>query len=162
MKMHFGMWLALCLCAGSVLAGEATNSLERAFPPADKGMVRYVLHLPKQADESVCQVELLVGRMVETDGVNRYYFVGEIIALQDFEHWWCSRYLARPGQLSQTQKLAPLNTPKVNKFVAIEYSDYHLLRYSSSSAVVVYVPEGFEVRYRIWRADPEVKPMDKG
>jgi ecotin len=31
-----------------------------------------------------------------------------------------------------------------------------LLRYNSKLPVVVYVPNGFEVRYRIWRADESI------
>lgn len=32
-------------------AGEAADNL-KAFPPAEEGMVRFVLQLPEQADES--------------------------------------------------------------------------------------------------------------
>jgi len=28
--------------------------------------------------------------------------------------------------------------------------------------IVVYVPEGVEVRYRVWDAGPEVKAIEKG
>jgi serine protease inhibitor ecotin len=28
--------------------------------------------------------------------------------------------------------------------------------------VVVYAPEGAEVRYRIWKAEPQAKAIDKG
>ncbi|MEO6566065.1 MAG: ecotin family protein [Casimicrobiaceae bacterium] len=34
-------------------------------------MVRYVINLPKQRDESDFKVELQVGKMVRTDAVNR-------------------------------------------------------------------------------------------
>jgi ecotin len=37
-----------------------------------------------------------------------------------------------------------------------------LIRYNSRLPVVVYVPEGVEVRYRIWRADPEAKVVPQG
>jgi ecotin len=39
----------------------------RAFPPPEKGMVRYVLQLPKQKDETAFQVEPIVGKMVSVD-----------------------------------------------------------------------------------------------
>ncbi|MBW2490657.1 MAG: proteinase inhibitor I4 serpin, partial [Deltaproteobacteria bacterium] len=35
-------------------------------------------------------------------------------------------------------------------------------RYNSRLPVVVYVPEGVEVRYRIWRAEPESKKAHEG
>ncbi|MBX2851245.1 MAG: ecotin family protein [Phycisphaeraceae bacterium] len=34
----------------------------KAYPKADEGMVRYVLYLEPKADESLCQVELIVGK----------------------------------------------------------------------------------------------------
>jgi ecotin len=37
-----------------------------------------------------------------------------------------------------------------------------LIRYNSRLPVVVYVPEGVEVRYRIWTAGPELRAMDQG
>ena len=39
--------------------------------------------------------------------------------------------------------------------------DPFLIRYNSRLPVVVYVPEGVEVRYRFWTAGPEVKAMEK-
>jgi len=43
----------------------------KAFPPAEEGMVRYVLQLPKQNDESIFMVELIVGQTVQVDEKNR-------------------------------------------------------------------------------------------
>ena len=37
-----------------------------------------------------------------------------------------------------------------------------LIRYNSRLPVVVYAPEGVELRYRIWKADPETKGLDQG
>jgi hypothetical protein len=37
----------------------------KAFPPAEAGMVRYVLHLPKQQDESAFKAERIVGKTVQ-------------------------------------------------------------------------------------------------
>ncbi|MGB7838943.1 MAG: ecotin family protein [Terrimicrobiaceae bacterium] len=33
----------------------------------------------------------------------------------------------------------------------------YIIRYNSSLPIVVYVPEGMEVRYRVWRAEPEME-----
>ena len=49
----------------------------KAFPPADAGMVRYVLQLPAETDETVLKVELLVGKTVLVDSVNSYFFAGK-------------------------------------------------------------------------------------
>ena len=56
---------------------RAADNLQ-AFPPAEQGMIRYVLQLPHQADESAFQVELIVGKTVAVDDRNRYFFGGRI------------------------------------------------------------------------------------
>ena len=47
----------------AMLSVQAADNM-KAFPPAEKGMVRYVLQLPKQDDESAFKVELIVGKTV--------------------------------------------------------------------------------------------------
>ena len=51
--------------------------------------------------------------------------------------------------------------PKVARFVALG-GDPYIIRYNSRLPIVVYVPDGAEARYRIWRAEPETKAMEKG
>jgi ecotin len=53
------------------------------------------------------------------------------------------------------------NAPKVNRFVTLGGKPY-LIRYNSRLPLVVYAPEGVEVRYRIWSAGPETKVIEKG
>jgi ecotin len=49
----------------------------------------------------------------------------------------------------------------VDRFVALGDSPY-IIRYNSSLPIVVHVPEGMEVRYRVWRAEPEARVMKPG
>ncbi len=51
--------------------------------------------------------------------------------------------------------------PKVSRFVGLA-GDPYLVRYNSRLPIVVYVPEGVEVRYRVWTAGTETKAMEKG
>jgi ecotin len=53
------------------------------------------------------------------------------------------------------------NEPKLKRFVRID-GDPYLLRYNSRLPIVVYVPEGVEVRYQIWSAGKEENPIEKG
>jgi ecotin len=52
------------------------------------------------------------------------------------------------------------NMPKVDRFIALGVDPY-IIRYNSRVPIVVYVPEGAEVRYRIWTAGAEVKAIEK-
>ena len=52
-----------------------------------------------------------------------------------------------------TMMACPGQTPR-EQFVQVRGDDM-LLRYNSRLPLVVYVPDGFEVRYRVWRAARE-------
>ena len=124
-------------------------------------MVRYVLQLPKQDDESAFKVELIVGKTVLLDEQNRYFFSGKIQA-ETIKGWGFTRYtVSQLGPMAGTQIAVDPNTPKVNRFITLGGEPY-LIRYNSRLPVVVYAPEGVEVRYRIWTAAPEMKGFETG
>jgi ecotin len=133
----------------------------KAFPAADQGMVRYVLQLPQQEDESGFRVELIVGKTVQVDEKNRYFFGGRIEE-KIIEGWGFPRYiLSNLGPMAGTLMAIDPNAPKVARFIPLGGEPY-FIRYNSRLPVVVYVPEGVEVRYRIWSAGAEIKAMEKG
>lgn len=150
--------LLLFLCA--VPAGLAADNM-KAFPPAGAGMVRHVLHLPPQADEAGFKVELIVGRTVEIDAGNRYFFGGRIEE-ETIKGWGFPRFVvSKLGPMAGTLMAVDPNLPKVVRFITLGGEPY-LIRYNSRLPVVVYVPEGVEVRYRIWTAGAEPKSIEKG
>lgn len=150
---------AVLICI-AMLTDEATDNM-KAFPPAEAGMVRHVLKVPKQEDESAFKVELLVGKTLQLDEANRYFFGGKIEE-KTIEGWGFARYIVSDlGPMGGTLIAVDPNAAKVERFITLR-GNPHLIRYNSRLPIVVYVPEGAEVRYRIWRADKEVKPMDKG
>ena len=149
--------LSFLVAMSSVLAADNM----KAFPPTEKGMVRYVLQLPEQKDEYAFKVELIVGKTVQLDEGNRYFFGGKIEA-ENIEGWGFTRYVVSElGPMAGTLMAVDPNAPKVPRFITIGGEPY-LIRYNSRLPVVVYVPEGVEVRYRIWSATPEAKPIEKG
>ena len=152
--------ITVVLLLFAIPPGQAADDL-RAFPPAGEGMVRHVLQLPKQADESAFKVELIVGKTVEIDRDNRYFFGGRIEE-EAIKGWGYTRYLVSAlGPLAGTLMAVDPNALKVARFIALGGAP-HLIRYNSRLPVVVYVPEGVEVRYRIWSAGAEVKTIEKG
>lgn len=133
----------------------------KAFPPAEPGAVRYVLSLPKQAHEEDSKVELIVGQNARVDSANRYFFGGSIED-QNIQGWGYTRYVVKElGPMAGTRVAVNPVAPKQNRFVTLG-GDPYLIRYNSRLPVVVYVPEGAEVRYRIWRADKTTKSMKPG
>lgn len=147
--------LPLLLCLALPLS--AADNME-AFPPAEKGMTRHVLHLPEEADETALQVQLLVGKTVETDGVNRHFFSGSL-ETRTIEGWgFTYHHLAKLGPMAGTLMAVEPDAPLKKRFVSVG-GDPFLVRYNSRLPLVVYLPEGAEVRYRIWRADAEFEPI---
>ncbi len=133
----------------------------RAFPPAEEGMVRHVLKLPEQKDESAFRVELIVGKTVEVDGVNRHFFGGKIKP-ENIEGWGFTRYVVSElGPMAGTLMAVDPDEPKVKRLVTLG-GDPFLIRYNSKLPVVVYAPEGVEVLYRIWAAKPKTRAMKEG
>ena len=123
----------------------------KAFPAAADGLVRYVVLLPEKTrdEEAGLRVELLIGKKMMSDGVNSLRMGGEI-AEKNVEGWGFNRYeVAKFGAAATTLMAVPPGTPQAEKFVAIPSK---LIRYNSRIPLVVYVPEGGEVRYRIWTA----------
>ena len=144
----------------AVISAQAADIM-KAFPAAEEGMVRYVLQLPKQADESVFKVELIIGKTVQVDEGNRYFFGGNI-EKDTIKGWGYPRYkVSKLGPMAGTLMAVDPNAPKVTKFITLAGEPY-IIRYNSRLPIVVYVPEGVEVRYRIWTTGAEVKVMEKG
>lgn len=153
----WGATVLLFLCA--VPASQGADNI-KAFPPAGKGMVRYVLQLPKQADESAFKVELIVGKTVHVDERNSYFFVSNIEE-EAIMGWGFTQYkVSKLGPMAGTLMAVDPNAPKVARFITIG-GDPYIIRYNSRVPVVVYVPKGVEVRYRIWTAGSEVKAIEK-
>ena len=148
------------LVLSAALTSQAADNM-KAYAPAEAGMVRHVLQLPKQEDESAYKVELIVGKTVLVDEGNRYFFAGKIEE-EIIQGWGFPRYnVNKLGPMAGTLMAVDPNAPKVSRFVALGGEPY-LIRYNSRLPVVVYAPEGVEVRYRIWTTPPESKPIDKG
>ena len=121
----------------------------KAFPPAGPGMTRHVIRLPKQADESEFKVELIIGKTVKTDAANRYFFGGKL-EVETIPGWGYQRYVVRTlGPMAGTLMAVDPAAPQVQRFVSLG-GEQRLLRYNSRLPLVVYVPDGVEVRYRVW------------
>jgi ecotin len=151
--------IALLVLACSAPAFAADDM--KAFPPAEPGMGRYVITLPKQDDEAALRVELIIGKTVKIDASNRYFF-GGTLEVETIQGWGYPRYILRElGPMAGTLMAVDPNAPLVERFISVG-GEPRLLRYNSRLPVVVYVPDGVEVRYRIWRADPSAMPAPRG
>jgi len=153
--------LAFVALAMTVFATEEATRNLKAFPPADPGMKRFVIQLPQKKVEEDFRVQLLVGKNVLTDGVNRHFFGGQLVT-ETIQGWGFNRFvLQQLGPMGGTLIAPPPGAKQVERFVTLA-GEPQLLRYNSRLPLVVYVPEGVEVQYRIWRADGNASPAKEG
>ena len=136
-------------------AADAVKQVEY-FPAAEKGQVRQVILLPQLEDENSAKVELLVGQEVEVD-CNRHFLMGNLEE-KDLHGWGYTYWqLDEVKGIAGTLMACPDNA-KTKQFVMV--NNDALLRYNSKLPIVVYVPEGVQVKYRIWRADEAVQEAE--
>jgi ecotin len=157
--------LWLLASTGSCLMPEdvSSNAFKelKAFPPAGEGTIRFVIMLPERKDEELLKVQLLVGKTVKLDSRNSYFFGGKL-ETETIQGWGYDRYLLKSlGPMAGTLMAIDPNEPKVDRFITLS-GEPELLRYNSRLPLVIYVPNGVEVRYRIWRGDDKVITAPQG
>jgi ecotin len=150
--------LSLLTCsaafAGSTTAPAATPDPMKPFPAAEAGMVRKVIHLPSVANPELYRVQLLPGKVMEVD-CNRSRLSGTMTE-KTAEGWGFNYWVVdqvQPGP--STMMACPPNAKKKQEFVAIYSEQLH--RYNAKLPLVVYVPEGIELRYRIFSAKEKIQ-----
>lgn len=161
MRRH-NVFVAVCgalFLMGCIAPAFSVDNM-KAFPPAEAGMTRYVIDLLKQEDETAFKVELIVGKTVQTDAENRYFF-GGTLKTETISGWGFPRYILRElGPLAGTRMAIDPDAPKVERFIQLG-GEPQLIRYNSRLPIVVYVPDGVEVRHRIWHAETTSRFVQK-
>ena len=133
----------------------------KPFPAAKEGFERYVIVLPhkERGEEGSFKVELVVGKMMMTDGANRVSLGGKIEP-KPLKGWGYTFYEVEKVGPGMSTRMAPRPGAKpVEKFVTLAPLR---IRYNSRLPVVVFVPKGCEVRYRIWSAPEELEKAEQG
>ncbi len=156
--------LALTACSGSKQAGKAAlqnpdqmtndntvaiNELSH-FPQAKKGYERFVIipELNSSADTKSLRIEIIPGKTIMAD-CNRYALMGKLNE-SVVEGWGYSYYeYISDGQMISTKMACP-DYPLEERFIP---GESRMLDYSKDIPVVVFVPQGFTVKYRIWNTD---------
>jgi len=146
------LFLASILFLAVTLADETTNM--KPYPAAEQGFERMVFRVPAVEDESAHKVEIIVGKILSVD-CNRTSF-GGVLERRVAEGWGYPYYvLEKVGGPMSTLMACPPGMENTDEFITVN-GDGFLQRYNSKLPMVVYVPEGFEVRYRIWAAQQDI------
>jgi len=157
--------LAGLLLIGLVMVGAEVGAVQhpqlKAFPPADQGMQRFVIVLPhkERGEEDAFAVELVAGRQMMSDGVNRVR-LGNTIEARPLRGWGYTYYVVTgSGKAMSTLMAPPPGTAAVRRFVT---GGSLRIAYNSRLPIVVYAPAGYEVHYRIWSAPAMFESAENG
>ncbi|KYJ86537.1 serine protease inhibitor ecotin [Sulfurovum riftiae] len=156
-RMLFG--LALALSTISLHAADVSKEKYGMFPQPEEGYVRYIVDVPKTENDYDHKVELLIGKTMLVD-CNHHSFSGKVERIP-LEGWGYTYYKVSDIKSGPTTMMA-CRGPKKEAFISVHLPrEMQLMRYNSRLGTVVYVPEGFEVRYRIWHAEKEIQKAVK-
>ncbi len=112
------------------------------YPLPKEGQERIIIELPKKKKEQNLKVEILIGKMAETNACNSYFLMGELKE-QDVMGWGYTYYeFLSEGYVGSTLMLCPEDETTL-EFVSAEGV---LIDYHSKLPTVVYIPEGVEVK----------------
>lgn len=134
--MFFGPWAAVAW-GGTDLSW---------YPAPEPGFRRMVFEVPEAPEENDRRVEVIVGRTMSTDCASPG-FVGALTRREapgGFPYYTVDRLMG-PAMAA-----IACVTPRPREVFATVQGEGFLVRYNSQLPVVVYVPEGFEVRWRAW------------
>ncbi len=151
MKNRLKQFLIIGLGLFCTLAIAEEHSELKAFPPAKEGMDRLVIILPhkERDEENRFKVELIPGKTMLTDGVN-LMSLGTTIVPRPLKGWGYTYYEITGSDVAMSTMMAvPEGGQKIERFVQ---GTSLLIRYNSRLPIVIYVPKGYEIQYRIWNA----------
>lgn len=121
----------------------------KPFPEAEEGMVRHVISMEEKANEDLFKVEIIPGKVMSVD-CNHHFLIGKMEE-KNLQGWGYTYYeFITDGNACSTMMACV--QPNEDKFVSGETL---LVRYNSRLPIVIYTPEGYEVKYRIWEAGEE-------
>ena len=144
----------MAFLAGAGAAWAQSDNLQ-PFPGPDAGMERVVIRVPAGPDPDDRKVEVLIGKTIAVD-CNRHAF-GTTVTRQVAQGWRFPYYVIGPltGPMS-TQMACPPGFANRPAFVRAHADELAWLRYSPRPPIVLFVPAGTELRYRLWSADDTI------
>ncbi|WP_394148142.1 serine protease inhibitor ecotin [Shewanella atlantica] len=127
------------------------HEASKMFPMPTEGMEQHVLTLPAIEDEENYMVEIQIGqtRMVDC---NKHSLMGEL-KRETAKGWGYGYYSVKHISDGPSTMMACLDLAKKEAFLQIPGS--LKINYDSRLPKVFYLPEGSEIRYRIWTVDSQ-------
>ena len=145
------MLTVLFLIGGVAQASPSLKNIA-PYPEAEKGYERFVIFLEPLENEQNAKIELLIGKEIMTD-CNNHWFTGNLEE-KTISGWGYNYFTVEKinGPISTLMACPPESYKK--DFVTMH--GVSLQRYNSKLPIVVYVPKGFSVKYKVWNVNDQV------
>lgn len=133
------------------MAQSITRTDVSIFPTPEKGYKQVVIDVPHSSNDDSKKIEFSVGKWMEVDGCNYFNLMGKL-EQKDLQGWGYTYYVFNTkGDVVSTMMACP-DAPVRNLFVTAQPE---LTRYNGKLPIVVYVPEEYEVKFKIYSTDGE-------
>lgn len=135
-----------------VMAQQTLTKVDTSiFPKPEEGYKQVVIEVPHSESDANKKLEFKIGKWMEVDGCNYFNLMGKLEE-KDLSGWGYSYYtFETKGEVTATMMGCP-DAPKRNLFVTAQPQ---LTRYNGKMPIVIYVPEGYDVTYSIYKTDGE-------
>jgi len=121
------------------------------FPKAENGYKKMIIEVPFSDNDNNKKIEFYVGKWMDVDGCNTFNLMGTY-EQKDLQGWGYSYFVFKTnGDVRSTLMACPDKTSR-HLFVS---AMPQLIDYNGKMPVIIYVPEGYDVQFKIFKAENE-------
>lgn len=152
-KIFSNLTILILLVSSTLLFAQNMKVDTSVFPKAQKGYEQFIIEVPHSSleEDANKKIEIFVGKYMDVDTCNRHSLMGEFQS-KDLQGWGYSYLEFKTKGDAISTMMGCLDNKTVSKFVT---GQSYLTDYNGRMPIVIYVPEGYEVRYKIYQAMPE-------
>lgn len=141
----------------NIIAQEPRSSTSM-YPAAKDGFTKYYIWLPTLTNESDNQVEIVVGKNTMVDCNSAWY--SGVLEEKSVQGWGYTYYEVNNVAGPMSTRMGCSESSDKEAFIQV-IGDNYLVRYNSKLPVVVYVPNDFEVQYKVWTTNSSLFEAEK-
>ncbi len=122
------------------------------YPKPAEGYKQMVIEVPHSDQDGNKKLEFSVGKMMEVDKCNTHRLQGTL-ETKPLEGWGYNYYEFKSNGGAASTMMACPDNELVWKFVSAGPT---VVDYNGRLPIVVYVPEGYDIQFRIFKAEADV------
>ncbi len=147
------LFSVLALIIATFTFAQQANKIDYSmYPKAKEGYKQKVITLKSLPNEEDYSVEIFAGKKMNVDSCNHFSLIGNLDE-KSVEGWGYSYYNFETKGESMSTAMGCLDNKSIEKNVHAESKQ---VRYNSRLPIVVYVPNGYTLEYKIWKADKKL------